>query len=210
MNYSCSSLIQTLLSVPEFWLMISHRISRFTRVADFTAGREFWFVFSHPAPKNFLLHDCIIYLTLWDCNIKLMKISIYRYNFPGIISDGRCHPYAGNVILLRFLFRACAYLPPAAQTRLRLRQWALMVAACLHVITKASQASHILCTWMASFLCYFRHSFFLYIWFSLFILQWCPPGRAPRESPASPAASPLPQIKSGEGDERKNSSQEIL
>ena len=28
-----------------------------------------------------------------------------------------------------------------------------------------------------------------------FILQWCPPGRAPRESPASLAASPLPQIK---------------
>ena len=73
-----------------------------------------------------------------------MKISIYRYNFPGIISDGRCHPYAGNVILLRFLFRACAYLPPAAQTRLRLRQWALMVAACLHVITKASQTFNVL------------------------------------------------------------------
>ena len=49
----------------------SHRISRLTRVADFTAGREFWVIFSHPAPKNFLLHDCIIYLTLWDCNIKL-------------------------------------------------------------------------------------------------------------------------------------------
>lgn len=28
-----------------------------------------------------------------------------------------------------------------------------------------------------------------------FILQWCPPGGAPRESPASPAAAPLPQIK---------------
>ena len=124
----------------------------------------------------------------------MIKISIYRYKFPGFISDGRCHPYAGNVILLRFLFRACAYLPPAAQTRLRLRQWALMVAACLHVITKASQVSHILCTWMASFLCYFRHSFFLYIWFSLFILQWCPPGRAPR-LPTSLATSPLPQIK---------------
>ena len=48
MNYirtktvASSSLIQTLLSVPEF-----HRIGHITWFADYTAGREF-----RPAPKN--------------------------------------------------------------------------------------------------------------------------------------------------------------
>lgn len=53
--------------------MISHRISRLTRVADFTAGREFCVHVSHPAPKNFLLYRCIIYLTFVECNIKFRE-----------------------------------------------------------------------------------------------------------------------------------------
>ena len=40
-----SSLIQTILSVPE-----SHRVSRQRQLADYTAGGDF-----HPAPMNFLL-----------------------------------------------------------------------------------------------------------------------------------------------------------
>ena len=171
MNYSCSSLIQTLLSVPEFWLVISHRISRFARVADFTAGREFWVIFSHPAPKNFLLHDCIIYLTLLDCNIKI-KNRVWN------MTDGENW-------LLNISDTETASLPRNTKDSCR--------CFCIRYVYSQLLPSGI-------FLSFIFH----------FIWQWCPPGRAPRESPASPAASPLPQIKSGEGDERKNSSQEIL
>ena len=43
-----------------------------------------------------------------------------------------------------------------------------------------------------------------------FILLWVPTGQRFAWFSASPAAMPLPQIKSGEGSECKNSSQEIL
>ena len=60
MNYirtktvASSSLIQTLLSVPEF-----HRIGHITWFADYTAGREF-----RPAPKNLSEYQytiCLLY-----------------------------------------------------------------------------------------------------------------------------------------------------
>ncbi len=51
----CSSLIQTILSVPE-----SHRISRMLRVADYTAGREFLAAdmdtAQSPCPEEFSFH----------------------------------------------------------------------------------------------------------------------------------------------------------
>ena len=171
MNYSCSSLIQTLLSVPEFWLVISHRISRFTRVADFTAGREFWVIFSHPAPKNFLLHDCIIYLTLWDCNIKI-KNRVWNMT-------------EGENWLLNISDTETASSPRNTKDSCR--------CFCIRYVYGQLFPS-----------CIFLSVIFY------FILLWVPTGRRFAWFLASFAASPLPQIKYGEGSECKNSSQEIL
>ena len=53
-----SSLIQTILSVPEFFLSLkSHRFSRLKRVADYTAGWDF-----HPTPKIYYFFHQLIYL----------------------------------------------------------------------------------------------------------------------------------------------------
>ena len=85
----------------------------------------------------------------------------------------------------------------------------LMATACLHVITKASQTFPVLCTWVPFFLISPTITFrirYLYrqllpscIFLSVifyFILQWVPTGRRFAWFSASPAAPPLPQIKS--------------
>ena len=55
-----------------------------------------------------------------------MMIVVYdksRIYDSGIWRKMVCHVQV-HKIMLRFLFRACAYLPAVAQTRLRLKQWA--------------------------------------------------------------------------------------
>ena len=59
-----SSLIQTILSVPE-----SHRFGCFMQFTDYTVGREYA-LSQHPAPKNsyfFLRHYCMHYVL--DCQL---------------------------------------------------------------------------------------------------------------------------------------------
>ena len=82
----------------RFWNsdFISHQISRFARVADFTAGREFWlFVFyQSPCPEEFSFLG--YYITNCGgmqegreifCNLRLCKISDTRFRKFTLVYD---------------------------------------------------------------------------------------------------------------------------